>query len=519
MKDNPYFSQIEQTLPRLLALFDKDSTGASYGMGDRFHWAWGLIDFANGTMQGAAHGFSTLWTNNLWPYPTSKTQFLQLINSIFQATKKITRKNGSLEEAFPNESSFCVTSLVAFDLLCTFKHLKDSLLDETAKEWLSIIEPLISFTLRNDEKHGLISNHLATAAAALLRWHDITKSEIAEKRAIQLLSKIFDNQSSEGWFKEYQGADPGYQSLCTYYLADIYINRPDLMDINKLKKSIVFLSYFAHPDGSFGGIYGCRNTRFFYPSGLVELAKFISEANSLSAYMSKSITEHRTIPLICIDDPNIIPMFNSYCRAAVASINKAENDKNINPLPFSFLENHVHFPEAGIIVDGGKSHYTLISTHKGGVTMHFKKEKLANYDAGVVVKNKLGRLGSSQGYSSRNSVSIKNRRVEIKSKITKMNKRLPRPVEFILLRILALTVFRFSFLRENIKRFLVRILITGEKSWSMTNTRNIFLGENLTITDTLSLPKGYERINIEGTFVPIHMASRGYWQIQDEESL
>ena len=42
---NPYLDQIKVTLPRILSLIDRDETSASYGLVDRFHWSWGLIDF------------------------------------------------------------------------------------------------------------------------------------------------------------------------------------------------------------------------------------------------------------------------------------------------------------------------------------------------------------------------------------------------------------------------------------------------------------------------------------------
>ena len=98
-----------------------------------------------------------------------------------------------------------------------------------------------------------------------------------------------------------------------------------------------------------------------------------------------------------------------------------------------------------------------------------------------------------------------------------MNKRLPSPANFLLLRLLCCTVFRIRSLREWTKRMLVRLLITGKNTWPIENTREILLGEELAINDATILPEGYERVTIPGPFVAIHMASQGYWQIQDEE--
>jgi len=36
------------------------------------------------------------------------------------------------------------------------------------------------------------------------------------------VQQIYDHQSREGWYEEYGGADPGYQTLCTFYLARLW---------------------------------------------------------------------------------------------------------------------------------------------------------------------------------------------------------------------------------------------------------------------------------------------------------
>ena len=115
---NYFLDEIKINLQRILSLFDLDQTNKSYGVGDRFYWAWSLIDFGNGTFQGACHGFARLWKAGIWPYKTDDSIFFERINSLFLATKYLQREDGSLEESFPNEGSFCVTSLVCFDLIC-----------------------------------------------------------------------------------------------------------------------------------------------------------------------------------------------------------------------------------------------------------------------------------------------------------------------------------------------------------------------------------------------------------------
>lgn len=515
MVENPYLQEIRGTLPRLLALFDQDNTSVSCGMGDRYYWAWGLIDFGNGTFQGAAHGMARLWVHGLWPYPTSQQRFVARIDALFMAAKSLTRKDGSLEEAFPNEGSYCVTALVAFDLLCALELLKSEIDRITQTRWLSAVEPMIGYLIRSDETHALISNHLATAVAALVRWHALTNDEKSANRARVLLERILTHQSAEGWFKEYEGADPGYQTLCTYYLADVHCNRPDWNLLGPLRRSVEFLWHFAHPDGSFGGLYGSRCTRFYYPAGLEALAAELPEAAALASFMAKSIAQHTVVMLGAMDEPNLVPMFNAYCWAATLR-HERKMEIPVSALPCFTLREPIEFPQAGMLVDGGPRHYTIISMHKGGVVMHFRDQKLAIHDAGVVVRSPNGNLGSSQAYVSGNSINVEGGMLIVRAAISPMPKRLPRPVDFVLLRMFCITVFRIPVIREWIKQQLVRMLITRRNRWPAVNVREIKPGFDLVIRDALEAQAGYTTIPNPGSFVPIHMASQGYWQIQDE---
>ncbi|WP_137455050.1 hypothetical protein [Halomicronema hongdechloris] len=498
-------------------------------MGDRYHWAWGLIDFGNASFQGMAHGFARLWSHQLWPYPTTQEHFVRRIDALFQATAYLTRRDGSVEEAFPNEGSFCVTALVAFDLLCTIDLLSEEISAVEQENWRRIVQPLIEYLQSADETHALISNHLATAVAALARWHDLTGDPEAEQRAEELLTRILCHQSQEGWFLEYEGADPGYQSLCTYYLADVHKLRPAWDLQRPLQNSLSFLRYFAHPDGSFGGLYGSRCTRFYYPAGPLALSSDIPAAMALSRFMVQSIAQNRVVTLTAMDDPNLIPMFNAYCWAATLAKNLLNHtsdkfdDKALlshDTLPAEQKQRQrQYFPEAGLLIDRGKEHYSIISTHKGGVVYHFKDTKLHLLNAGVVVRNAKGQLGSSQAYQKENRVTTwKENSLSIEAPIVTMPKVLPQPWQFLVLRILSLTLFRFKFSREWIKQQLVRQLITNTKLWPIRNRRTIHLGRDLTVSDELTQENGFHVQATLGSFVPIHMASQGYWQIQDEIS-
>lgn len=518
METNPYMKEINANLPRILSLIDNDKSASSYGLGDRYHWAWGLIDFGNGTFQGMAHGFARLWKNKLWPYDTAQDIFFERINSLFIGAKYLTKSSGSLEEAFPNEGSYCVTALVAFDLLSTIELLEENIDENTKNNWIKIVKPMIGYLLNSDENHAIISNHLATAVAALVLWVNITNEIEAEKKAKILLQRIISNQSSEGWFREYDGADPGYETLCLYYMAIIQEKRPDWELDKYLSKSINFLWNFAHPDGSFGGLYGSRSTRFYIPAGIEALSRSNIKARALSDFMSKSIYNNNVVTLSSIDEPNLIPVFNAYCMAA--SLFK-ENDfkKEIPSLPcISKEQSFQTFNDAGLVIDKGKNHYTIINTSKGGVIYHYVDGINSILNGGVVITKNNEKYGSAlQG--SYVSFSNNNKTIEINSKIGRMSKSLPLPWQFLLIRIMSISFFKSYFFREFFKKLLVKFLIKEKKPWPVQNTRIINLGKSLVFKDKLSLKKPYKIVKNLNYFVPFHMASKGYWQNQDEKNI
>lgn len=516
-QDNAYLSEIEIVLPRLLALYDRDRTSTTWGVGDRFYWAWKLIDFGNGTFQGAAHGLARLLAAGLLPSWLPEHAVLRRIDAMFAGAQALTRPNGSLEEAFPFESSFCVTALVAYDLLSAIDLLGDRLAVADRDRYIAIVRPMRGFLAHADETHGLISNHLATGVAALLKWNVVT-GERDDARARHLLDRILDAASDEGWFREYQGADPGYQSLCTYYLADVARMRPDWNLQDTLAASIRFLWHFAHPDGSFGGYYGSRNTRFFYPAGVEALAAAVPEAASLAHAMRDAIAQRHTVTLSTMDEPNLIPMFNAYCWAAAEAAATPGKSAGLPVLPArAGVTQRTSFRQAGLLVDSGPSHYTIVSLHKGGACYHFVDGLRARIDAGVLARARNGTWYASQSYQHSPTCSVDGDRITVTAPMVRVNRQLPGPFQFAVLRVLSLTVMRSIVLGNLIKQTLVKMLITGACQSGASNRRTIVLGPDLTISDVLEGDhRGLERVT-QAEFSAIHMASQGYWQLSDEQ--
>ena len=278
-----------------------------------------------------------------------------------------------------------------------------------------------------------------------------------------------------------------------------------------------FYKIFVHPDGSFGGIYGSRCTRFYVPSGFLLLSKDFPIAREISSFMSNSIKNNKVVTLSCMDEPNLIPMFNSYCWAASLynKFPKKNTTKNI-PSIMTKLEKK-HFPKSGIFIDKGKSHYTIINYKKGGVVYHFTNNKKPIINTGIAVKNKYEKIGSSQTLNNSNKIKIRKNSLIVSSKITEHQKRLPSTLVFIILRIMNISILRINFFSSFFKKFLVLILIKKKKTWNISNTRKIQLGNKIKISDKLNAKSNDFKIIKTTNFIGIHMASKSYWQLQDED--
>lgn len=464
-------------------------------------------------MQGGVHALAIAMKLGL----IKNTAFgLRAIDSIIRAIRKIQHKNGSVEEAFPNENSFCVTALVAFDVLSAIKHLDNRITYEEKNEYLNIVRPLIYFIANNDEKHAIISNHLATAVAAIALWNKFTGENL--RRGKELLDVIYSHQSKEGWYLEYEGADPGYQTLCIYYLFCAYEVTGDERLLESLRRSVSFLKYFVHPDGAIGGLYGSRNTEVYYPGGQVALSSISEEFVLVAALLHKGVLDGNHVFPMDIDIGNFIPLINAYAVAALHYENRKvaktiEDHLSDAPYKKVFFKN---FDHAGIHIHSTGRYYAIINYKKGGTLKVFDKETamLDMEDGGIFGTLARGERFSTQQFDEMQDFSNHT----INAGFYAINESYPNPGTSILLRILGLTLFYSSCFRELFKKLIVRMLITKKNRVDGSALRRFeFKDDKIIVHESITQPDDCKHIGHPGKCRAIHMASSGYYLKQDQQ--
>lgn len=508
---NAYKQVLEQNVYKLLNLYNTDKFSATYGYADREFWGWKTKDFANATLQGGVHSLAIAIDLELFE-KKEESIVLEIIDSAIMAVAKIKDKNGSLAEAYLRENSFCVTALVAFDVLSAIKCLSDRLDNETKQRYLKVIKPLIDFITKNGEEHATISNHLATGVATVALWNHLTGDN--NQRDKKLLQIIYDNQSDEGWYKEYEGADPGYQTLCTYYLSCSYEITNNTKLLQSLKSSARFLSHFIHPDGTIGGLHGSRNTEVFYPAGVVALSSEIEEFAMMAKYLEPK--GQHLLPQN-IDIGNYIPLLNAYAVAALKYDEVKENIEKIDDKPFYEKNEEKDFKQTGIYLFSNNNYFAIVNYSKGGTMKVFDKKSntLDIEDGGLFGLLTNGTKFSTQQFDE--NITFQNKKIQ--ANFYKMNESSPNPLNFIILRGLALTIFRSVYLGNLFKKFIVNMLMTGKNKIEGSARREFrFCEDKIIVEEKVTQPKNYKEIKHIGKSKAIHMASSGYFISQNFEN-
>lgn len=327
---------------RWLHSIDLDPSSLTYGVADREFWAWKTKDFANGTHQAGLAGFFDF--HSVAPLFTD-AEMIGLTRAIIKGTRTIQRSNGSFEEAYPRESSYCVTALVLFGLLYAYKRRPDYFETDVVGELGVIVRQAMSFLDRQIETHGEISNHLATAALARLYGRRFMDAPLQ----IETLSKVLALQREEGWFPEYGGADPGYQTLLHSYLiagSDVAKLCAELP--RACEASLAFSRAFAFPEGSYSGEIGSRGTSIVYPLGTFSLdsAGRARPTPFTTWFVNDHLRSNSCVDPIVVDTGNFVPVFNSWA----ASLRLLTAQPGTLPAPEKVPSGRTEFPGAGLFV-------------------------------------------------------------------------------------------------------------------------------------------------------------------------
>ena len=332
-------SLILEEAPRVLSLVDRQASSPTSGCCDRTYWSWKFVDFPRSRFQEAVCVLSflhaTAFDGNRF---MGSEKLLRWIEQGLLFWTELQHRDGSYDEAYPFERSLAATSFTSFYVAEALSFLGDRLPVDVRDRVAQAIERAGRWLCDNDETHGILSNHLAAAAAALQHAYLITGHDGFRARSRYFVDRVLSHQSTEGWYEEYGGADPGYQTHGTFYLARLLQLAPDERLLDSLGRAVTFQAHFVHPDGSLGGEYSSRNTQTYYPAAFEMLAHEHRAASWISDRMRGSVDGSAAAGLRAIDSYNYFPILNNLVFAFLARSSDSHALDSEEPAPDTGLQ-------------------------------------------------------------------------------------------------------------------------------------------------------------------------------------
>ncbi len=520
LHSSPYYEAVIKQIPRLLSQMDREPLSQSFGGNDRTYWGWKFTDFAGPRFQESLYTLAWLYANPIKEnYLYKHPLVLRWIGAGFQSWIEMQHDDGSFDEAYPYERSMAATAFTGFYLGEAFLKVKKSLPKNLSYELDKTFRRVGKWLCKNQESHGFLSNHLAAASAALTVISSICQEPRFSERANHFLQLILNHQSDEGWYEEYGGADLGYQTHGSFYLARIWQLTANQELLSSLKRSIKFLSVFVHPNVTLGGEYGSRNTSFYFPAAFEMLASEIEEAQIVANFMRSSINTQSAAGLSAMDAYNFCPMINNYLFA-----HDSFKENNIQLLLPHETSGKWYFEKAGLFVKSTPYYYAVFAPSKGGVLKIYNKlnKTLAYSDCGYWGKTENGTKYSSQGFSLNNKIDIFDNIVTVRAPFFKVNQKLMSPLLFVGFRIFMITFGRFPKVSTWLKKIIVKILVSGRKPHNTFLIRKIeFQDRKVFLKDRIEFDPSspIKDLTLGAKFATIHMGSARYFQYDELDSL
>jgi len=401
-----YLTAALPAISRILASVDRNPFGPSYGCCDRQYWHYRTASFASEMYQEAALPLALAYTKH---YPGSswfgEARLAEAAVAILRFSAKNAHADGSCDDYYPQERAL---GAAVFSLQAAVETYRLLELDDA--DLLKFFVRRAEWIAAHDES-GRLTNHHALSALALWRTAKLTQRKDLEQAAIERVERVVAWQSPEGWFPEYEGADPGYQTVTIDCLAKLRREAGFEWLAEPLCRAVSFCRWFLHPDDSYGGCYGSRGTRHFYPHGLELLAGDNADAAALTAGYLRALARGTAAGF---DDDrmyvhrvaNLLEAYEE--RATQKSFSQREKVAAYSPTdegrPTRRLRQK-RFHSAGLYVVRDASSHTVVSTARGGVLQHYAGV-MTTVDAGLVVEFSDGRIAVSQTHDLSTTVEL-----------------------------------------------------------------------------------------------------------------
>jgi hypothetical protein len=468
-------------IPKLLTLQDRNPHSPTCGCFDRSYWHYKVADFPCGMSQEFVWPLALATDTDLAHNPYRGNEVIcQYVRAGILFAARSSHADGSCDDYFPNERALGAT---VFSLLACAEAYE--LIGMRSDEALEFFHRRANW-LASRHESGRLSNHHALIALCLDVVGRLCKVDNFIRARDERITQLLSWQTSEGWFPEYEGFDPGYETLTLSCLARLYETAPSAQLKNAIRSSVSLLANFVHPDGSFGGEYGSRNTYNFFPHGFELAGRWLPEALAINDRFLAGLREGRAP---CYSDDRVIGhhLWN-YLLAARDYV--TERPQQATPAP-----GRIELKQAGIVIDRRNHLELFVALNKGGVLKLFRDRQLALSDTGPSLRLHNGRTAVTHLIDDY-ECDLQSDRISVRGQMGWAKQKRMTPPKLILLRFINLTIGRVA---PNVVRLLLqRMLITGKEPAPFHFERTIqWNGNGWNIVDRIEA-KSWREVEVAG---------------------
>lgn len=498
-----YAREAVSQVPRILSVMDRNMPSATYGCFYRPFWHDKATDIASAHPQMCVLPLALVYKHK---FPSSpyhgRRKILDWAVAGMNFWCDIQKKDGSFDEHYPNEHSFGAAAWTLYAVLESYALLKEEM-NEKDRIFESITKAA-RFLAAGDEP-GKITNHQVIAGYCLQKLYSMTGDEGLLEAAAKKFRITLDRQSGEGWFLEYDGCDLGYLTTTISFLAKTFRDTRDARLLESARKAIEFSSYFIYPNGFYGGVIGSRHTTHFHPHGYELLAGHVKEAAAVSDRTLKGLDAGYALSPAAVDQkylPNLVIEF----LLSYLDFSK-KRPKAVLPCDGKPFERY--FPESGLVA-AKRGYYFTANVKKGGVFQVFAKRKslvdsgVSAVDGGRIITS--GWLGDCSASVQKGNMSVSGNFHEVPADYLSSKK-------MILSRAYLSSVGgRGSFYT---KKLLINKLITNDRKHRAVFERNIRLGSDIEVVDSL---RGVKDAVLNSVFATRYVPASRYFQLHELDS-
>jgi hypothetical protein len=458
-------------IPRILTLLDRNPHSPTYGCFDRNYWHYRTIDFPSGMAQELVLPLALACQLDI---PDSSYHNQPAIRDWVEAginfAGRSAHRDGSCDDYFPYERA---GGAAAFSLLACVDSY--TLLGLESGEALRFFERRANWLAKHHES-GQLSNHQALIALCLETVSRLFGTDRWAVARDERIERVLDWQSGEGWFREYEGCDPGYHTLTLSCLARLYDMKPDARLKEALTRAVKLAAEFIHPDGSYGGEYGSRNTYNFFPHGFELAGRWLPEALAVNDRFLEGLARGLGA---CYEDDHIIGhhawnyllAWRDFVRERPAKVGRSPG--------------RVVLEEAGIVIDRRAGRELYVAARKGGVFKLFIGDRLAASDThlSLAVRWRGGIRNAVAHLVDNYATQVGEDEIVIRGKMGWAKQAQMTTLRLLALRLLMGAVGRIF--PNVIRRVLQWMLITGKAPAPFEFTRRFRWAEGWTVIDEL----------------------------------